>query len=248
MDYRGRSRDNRGGGRGGRGRGRFEEDDRALKSSRRGGGNDRICIIIPFRDQYVEQKRSEQLADFVKFFKTFLRGYNARIYVVEQSDDGKLFNRGMLLNVGFDIAKNENTSGAHTIYIFHDVDLLPSDEVREHYTHVPYSGEVVHIAALWNRYGGKEYFGGITAFCEQDYEKINGYPNNYWGWGGEDDELRRRAQAVGLRIRKPNRGKITDLESMDFHQKNNYLKEKELKNNLKWELKALHESTGKMKV
>ena len=26
---------------------------------------------------------------------------------------------------------------------------------------------------------------------------MNGFPLNYWGWGGEDDQLRARAQAAG---------------------------------------------------
>jgi hypothetical protein len=27
-------------------------------------------------------------------------------------------------------------------------------------------------------------------------QAINGYPNNYWGWGGEDDEMMRRCVTV----------------------------------------------------
>jgi hypothetical protein len=32
-------------------------------------------------------------------------------------------------------------------------------------------------------------FGGVTAFSTADFIGANGYPNVYWGWGGEDDDM-----------------------------------------------------------
>jgi hypothetical protein len=43
------------------------------------------------------------------------------------------------------------------------------------------------------------------------------YPNNYWGWGGEDDALGRRLKACGIQIVRPGPecdGAITDLEEV----------------------------------
>ncbi len=37
---------------------------------------------------------------------------------------------------------------------------------------------------------------------------MNGYPNNFWGWGGEDDELRKRLKEVGLSSVAPPVGSI----------------------------------------
>jgi hypothetical protein len=34
-----------------------------------------------------------------------------------------------------------------------------------------------------------EYFGGVTLFPMDIFEKINGYSNKYWGWGYEDTDL-----------------------------------------------------------
>jgi len=33
------------------------------------------------------------------------------------------------------------------------------------------------------------FFGGVTAFSTDDFIGANGYPNVYWGWGGEDDDM-----------------------------------------------------------
>ena len=32
-------------------------------------------------------------------------------------------------------------------------------------------------------------FGGVTAFNKEDFLRCNGYPNIYWGWGNEDDDM-----------------------------------------------------------
>ena len=38
-----------------------------------------------------------------------------------------------------------------------------------------------------------DYFGGVTMFSSDSFERINGYSNLYWGWGFEDDDLLFRA-------------------------------------------------------
>lgn len=153
----------------------------------------KVAIIVPFRDLHTAQKRSEHLKRFVPEMSQFLSTRNFVIYIIEQSDDKKEFNRGALLNTGFKIAAAEDAD----IFIFHDVDLMPSAELLSFYTTIPTGKSPVHIARVWNRYNGNDkYFGGIVAFSKTQYEDMNGYPNNFWGWGGEDDELMKRAQEV----------------------------------------------------
>lgn len=37
-----------------------------------------------------------------------------------------------------------------------------------------------------------EYSGGVTSVSVKHYIQVNGFPNVFWGWGGEDDDLFRR--------------------------------------------------------
>ena len=203
-------------------------------------GNNKIAIIIPFRDLEKEQKRTKQLETLVKFFEKYLKDSKYKIFLVEQSKDGRKFNRGQLLNIGFEHAEKEGYKN----FIFHDVDLLPSPELKEYYINIP-KDKPFHIAAVWDRYGqNKKYFGGIVAFNKEMFERINGYPNDFWGWGGEDDELYKRTKKF-YDILKVKKGSINDLEELTLDEKLEYLKKNDLKFMLKNEALAKHESTWK---
>ena len=198
----------------------------------------KIAIIIPFRDLEKEKKRTSQLNQLVNFMASYLKSDNYKIFVVEQNDDGRKFNRGQLLNIGFEEAEKEGYEN----FIFHDADLLPSDELKEYYEYAP-ENKPVHIAAVWDRYGGNQYyFGGIVAFNKQMFNRINGYPNNFWGWGGEDDELFKRTRKF-YNIMKVQKGSIRDLEEMNLEEKLDFLRENDLKFMKKKEALAEHERT-----
>ena len=201
-------------------------------------GKNKTAIIIPFRDSDPEQPRTKQLNEFIKYMSNYLKDITYKIFVIEQSDDSKKFNRGELLNIGFKFAEQEG----FTNFIFHDVDLLPSAELKKYYTDAP-DKNPIHIAAVWSRYGKNPYyFGGIVAFNKQMFNKINGFPNNFWGWGGEDDELYKRTKPY-YTITKSKNGSIRDLENMNLQQKLWYLKDNDLKFMQKREALAEHDRT-----
>jgi hypothetical protein len=200
----------------------------------------KIAIIVPFRDNDKFKTRTKQLNQLVEWMSSFLVGYNYKIFVIEQSNDGRKFNRGQLLNIGFVLAKAEG----YTNFIFHDVDLIPIEGLKQYYTTNP-ENNPVHIAAVWDRYGNNpSYFGGIVAFNGEMFEKINGFPNNFWGWGGEDDELLKRTKKF-YDVFKVRKGKIQDLENLNLEEKLDYLRENELKFMKKQEALAEHEATWK---
>ena len=161
----------------------------------------KTAIIVPFRDDK-KLSRSIQLSKFVSYMSNYLNDISYKIFVVRQSDDSKLFNGGKLKNIGFKYAQKEG----YTNFVFNDVDLLPSIELQEFYINTP-KFNPIHIAAVWNRYGGNpKYFGGILSFNENMFIETNGYPNDFWGWGGEDDELYLRTIKF-YKIYKPEKGK-----------------------------------------
>ena len=144
---------------------------------------ERLAIIVPYR------KRQEQLEKFTTYIQQYLqnRKYDYFLIVVEQDDD-KPFNRGKLLNIGFQEAQRRRCD----YVVFHDVDMLPIDV---NYEYIDYP---VHLAT--DSLPFEEYFGGITLFPTPDFERINGFSNNYWGWGFEDDDLMHRCIKNNLRL------------------------------------------------
>lgn len=140
-------------------------------------------IIIPYRD------RKEHLASSAPILKQF-----GPVYVIEQIGKHP-FNRGKLINVGF-LEFRDN------FYYFaaHDVDMIPQALGYYEYSSIP-----CHIATQTEQFGYKmpyeRYFGGVTLFPNDKFEQVNGFSNEFWGWGGEDDYLRRKIEAMSIPIK-----------------------------------------------
>jgi len=215
---------------------RLRREDEAWAAAARAAGPSSVVIIVPFRDQ-PSQNRMAQLERFARLFPAWFEAASPaprrwHVVVVEQSDDGYKFNRGKLLNVGFHLASKDlgpegrpfggadaAPAGAEPfdIAVMHDVDLIPTHGGFAGLYTTPRAGPVP-IAKAWGHYDYDNYIGGITGFSARLFRTINGYPNNFWGWGGEDDDLKRRLEAVGY---PPGtwhgpppelRGRIRDLE------------------------------------
>jgi hypothetical protein len=80
------------------------------------------------------------------------------------------------------------------MFIFHDVDLISPKEIIKVYKFV--SKIPLHIASFWTeKYNFDDFFGGIVSFKGSVFEQINGFPNLFYGWGGEDDAVYNRLVA-----------------------------------------------------
>ena len=153
--------------------------------------SEKLAIIVPYRD------REDHLKKFIPSIEScdFLEGIDYEILIVEQ-EEGKPFNRGKLLNVG---AIQSHTA---SYYCFHDVDMLP---LISDYSYV---SNPTHLAGEAEQFGFKlpyqGYFGGVTLFDKHSFIKVNGYSNDYWGWGAEDDDVMFRCVAKEIKASRKN--------------------------------------------
>ena len=150
----------------------------------------KLGICIPYRN------RKEHLDKLIPKLGDFLtkKGIDHCFYVGHQVDD-KLFNRGAMKNIAAQIAFEDGCD-----YIaWHDVDMLPHDDTCD-YSYPEDSP--THIATKLSKYswamGYDQYFGGVVLFTKEHVEKTNGYSNDYWDWGQEDDDLFWRCDFEGF--------------------------------------------------
>lgn len=193
---------------------------------------EKLSIIVPYRN------RKLHLKEFVPYMEStpVLDGIDFEIIIVEQRDQ-KPFNRGKLLNIGVSFSRPEST-----YYCFHDVDMLP--------TRCDYSPCLVptHLASQVQQFDWKmpyeNYFGGVTLFDRESFLNINGFSNEYWGWGAEDDDLRFRCETFGIGIER-REGKFTSLHHEKNINKDLYQTNLEVYNHLK-RSQSLHDTRGRI--
>ncbi|XP_071480736.1 beta-1,4-galactosyltransferase 5-like [Diadema antillarum] len=152
----------------------------------------KVAIIIPFRDRFAH------LPIILKYLVPMLNRQRLEfgVFTINQANQ-ELFNRAMLMNVGFLEALNFTD---YDCFIFHDVDHIPLDD-RNYYGCSRMPRHFLSGSDRWNyRLPYDNFFGAVTGLSKGQIRLINGFPNVYWGWGGEDDEILKRVKDVGLEV------------------------------------------------
>ncbi len=167
---------------------------------------ERLGIVVPYRD------RAAHLAEFIPYLAAFFRSdpqnspIPCRVLIVEQAP-GLPFNRGLLKNIGFTYLRSETDYTC-----FHDVDWLP-ESADYSYTGAP-TQLIFHGLPFTEDFILKILFSAVVALPNGQYESLNGYSNEYWGWGFEDVDLRERISHSGLQ-RAYRRGTFRALSHQD---------------------------------
>ena len=205
----------------------------------------RLAIIVPYYDREMlkdinGQNRSVHLKKFIEHMREFIprmKEYAEKerqinlfvdIYVIEQNDvdtgssvNETKFNRGALLNSGYLMAKGDHQ---YPVVVFHDIDLLPSRRMVPYYVDFinlnntkESTYKIAHYAHKWNRYEeiGERFVGGVLGIQTALFEELNGYPNYFEGWGGEDEALIKRLEKYIVE-----RDLKTSLEEMIYRPPN----------------------------
>ena len=160
----------------------------------------KLGVIVPVRD------REDQITQLLPRLRSRLdaQGLQYRILVSEQSQ-GALFNKGAIINAGFRAVAN-----SCDYVCIHDVDAIP---VEADYR-CPSEPLRLVTNLVGSRHGPKReprYFGGaISVRCEQ-FIAANGYSNEYWGWGKEDDDFLFRLLFSGRICFSDEQGTFEDL-------------------------------------
>ncbi|XP_076867616.1 beta-1,4-galactosyltransferase 4 [Brachyhypopomus gauderio] len=170
-----------------------------------------VAVLIPHRN------REKHLLYLLHHLHPFLQRQQLHyaIYIIHQAGE-ETFNRAKLLNIGYLEALKDYSWDC---FIFHDVDLVPENDHNLYTCDQQPKHLVVGRNSTGYKLRYKGYFGGVTALSRQQFLKVNGFPNSYWGWGGEDDDLRKRVELQRMSVVRPPAaiGRYT----MVFHQRDN---------------------------
>jgi N-terminal region of glycosyl transferase group 7/N-terminal domain of galactosyltransferase len=160
----------------------------------------RLTVVIPFRD------RESHLEQLVPVLKQQLQsqGIEHRILVVEQMDPG-LFNRGRLLNIGVHFSADDSD-----YFCLQDVDAIP---LHADYRCPSQPLRLVNriITADGEQERERHYFSGAISIRKAQIFAANGFSNEYWGWGKEDDDFFFRLLMAGFLCYFDLEGRFQDL-------------------------------------
>jgi hypothetical protein len=167
----------------------------------------RLAVIIPLRD------REAHLAVLIPRLIATLReqGIQHRIVVVEQAP-GKLWNKGAMINAGV-----RHAADHCDYYCLHDVDAIP---VQANYQ-CPSQPLRLVTKLIGSKQGTERpprYFGGVITVLREQVYAANGFSNQYWAWGKEDDDFLFRLLFAGYLCYSDKLGTFEDLHNPAHQQ------------------------------
>jgi len=199
-----------------------------------------VLILLPYGNLKPLEKRYEQLNQLVEKLKSHCKKlseetnnhikYKIFLLVSEQIEPKTRFNKGVVLNAGVLYFKRHIGNPAHLI--IHDIDFLPDYTLFKQYliTHPSFSLLPNNTETYKKIYIDKMPAGGsIYTTTMKNYFLCNGMPNNFWGWGGEDNVFHKRMIYNKIYVTYNDKGDFvstdtqrkSDKDKMEYIEKNN---------------------------
>lgn len=185
-------------------------------------GNETIAIIISYRD------RKKNLEDLLYNLIPFLQRQHIRkykIFIIEQQTTGA-FNKGRLYNIAFHhLMKTYKPTcvifhgklkrilfSETNIFFYLDADLIPEND-QNLYSCLTLTEHPLHMSANVRFRVNGTYttiypflVGGVLTIQPKTFSLLNGYSNEYFNWGGEDDDMGLRFLSKDICVQRPING------------------------------------------
>ena len=155
----------------------------------------KLAFIVPYDEKTI--------TDFTAHLEYFLQKYNKgtnwyKICFIKQKSNRPL-NLGKIFNIGFSIYQDN-----FDYFCFHENDFIPiSEECDYQLVDEPTNGvngvkqinfgehqDISDFSDFELPYD--EYYGGVISCNKKDFLKLNGFSNNYWGYGCYDKDFLNR--------------------------------------------------------
>ena len=164
-------------------------------------------IVLPFKDDLPARRFKSCLDQFLPIFQSYLDSNIGKeryelIIVQEHTPETTTFNLGRTINIGFDLVKDSMEDP--DIFMFHPIDILPIDtnysvQNNTKFCMLGYKPFIFHIFRS-QKFLDDHYYYKAICMTKSDYQKVNGFTNDFVGWGGEDDEFFLRLELNNVEI------------------------------------------------
>lgn len=153
------------------------------------------AYLIAFRARHPQEFRRAQLDALIENIRSLHAAnpqHTYRVWVLEQGND-RPFNRGWLLNAAFLEAVRETPDA---VFVHCNTDYaIPVGPMPAQLQEMP---DGVYDVHGWD--GNPPGLGAYCLFTAEAYRRCNGFPNDLWGWGGDDIAILARMRLAGVPV------------------------------------------------
>jgi hypothetical protein len=157
-----------------------------------------FVILVPYRARGNQTFRRNEIICLLENVKSYFSACSVDVgFVIAEQNDDKKFNRGLLLNAAFLEAERLYPDTKTFIH-------MNTDYTINHERKFPQELRDFTTGFLDLHRPPYPVLGAACVFERESYRKIGGFPNDLFGWGGDDWAIYNRIVRKGVPIHTPN--------------------------------------------